>query len=84
VPGTVTVTAPGSLVATTPSATTPVSTANPGTSPPVASPATNAQIAFTGALLSGEWLVGMAALLLGSGLVVLARWRRRTPGHAAK
>jgi hypothetical protein len=50
----------------------------------VASPATNAQIAFTGALLSEEWLVGMAALLLGSGLVVLARWRRRTPGHAAK
>jgi hypothetical protein len=84
VSGTVAVTAPGSLVATTPSATTPVSTPSGGTSPPVASPATNAQIAFTGALLSEEWLVGMAALLLGSGLVVLARRRRRTPGHAAK
>jgi len=84
VPGTVAVTAPGSLVATTPSATTPVSTPSGGTSSPAASPATNAQIAFTGALLSQEWLVGMAALLLGSGLVVLARWRRRTPGHAAK
>ena len=83
VPGTVAVTAPGSLVATTP-VTTPVSTPSPGTLPPAASPATNAQIAFTGALLSEEWLAGMAALLLGSGLVVLARWRRRTPGHAAK
>jgi hypothetical protein len=34
-------------------------------------------------MLSEEWLVGVAALLLGSGLVVLARWRRRAPRHAA-
>jgi hypothetical protein len=26
----------------------------------------------------------VAALLLGSGLVVIARWRRRKPQHAAK
>ena len=50
------------------------------TTPPTTSPST---IAFTGALLSQEWLVGLAALLLGSGLVVFARWRRRSPGHAA-
>jgi hypothetical protein len=34
--------------------------------------------------LSEEWLIGIAALLLGSGLVAIARWRRRTPRHAAK
>ena len=42
-----------------------------------------ATIAFTGAWLSEEWQVGLAALVVGSGLVVLARRRRRTPGHAA-
>ena len=40
------------------------------------------QIAFAGALLSEEWLVGMAGLLLGSGLVALARWRRRARAAA--
>jgi len=52
-----------------------------GTTPPAS---TTSPIAFTGAFLSEEWLIGIAALLLGSGLVVIARWRRRTPRHAAK
>jgi hypothetical protein len=34
-------------------------------------------------MLSQEWMAGLAALILGSGLVLLARWRRRSPGHAA-
>jgi len=52
-----------------------------GTTPPASR---TSPIAFTGAFLSEEWLIGIAALLLGSGLVVIARWRRRTPRHAAK
>ena len=58
----------------TPSATptTPATTTTPPTT-----------IAFTGAMLSQEWMAGLAALILGSGLVLLARWRRRSPGHAA-
>jgi hypothetical protein len=35
-------------------------------------------------MLFQEWLIGMAALLLGSGLLVIARWRRRMPDHPAK
>jgi LPXTG-motif cell wall-anchored protein len=35
-------------------------------------------------MLAQEWLIGLGALLLGSGMVLLARWRRRSPGHAAK
>jgi hypothetical protein len=58
--------------------TTPATTTT--TTPPTTSPAT---IAFTGAMLSQEWMAGLAALILGSGLVLLARWRRRNPGHAA-
>jgi hypothetical protein len=34
-------------------------------------------------MLSQEWMAGLAALILGSSLVLLARWRRRSPGHAA-
>ena len=29
-------------------------------------------------------MIGLAALLLGSGLVLVARWRRRSPRHAAE
>ena len=55
------------------------------TPPPVQqSPPLPAAIAFTGAFLPQEWTVGAAALWLGAGLVVLARWRRRRTTSAAK
>jgi hypothetical protein len=41
-------------------------------------------LAFTGAPLSREWMIGAAELLLGAALVIVARWRRRSPKHAAK
>jgi hypothetical protein len=47
---------------------TPVSTAASTTTP---------AIAFTGARLTDEWIDGGAAILLGVGLVALARRRRR-------
>jgi hypothetical protein len=49
------------------------------TAPPAPAPTTAPAIAFTGALLSDEWLIGSAAVVLGLGLVVVARRRRRTP-----
>ena len=39
------------------------------------------KLAFTGALLAQQWVVAMAAILLGGGLLV-ASHRRRTPRHA--
>ena len=63
------VTAPPAL---TPAATN-TTTFTPAPAPPVP------MIAFTGAFLSREWLIGAAALWLGAGLVVMARWRRRSP-----
>jgi hypothetical protein len=36
-------------------------------------------IAFTGALLSQEWMIGLGAVILGGMLVMLARLRRRKP-----
>ena len=75
---------------TTSSATTPTpatSAATPTTpaapTPPTSSPAPTPTIAVTGAPLFGEWLIGAAALLLGSALVVIAR-RRRSPEDAAE
>jgi hypothetical protein len=62
---------------------TPTSTTTPPTTPTTTPTTSAATIAFTGAWLSEEWQVGLAALVVGSGLVVLARRRRRTPGHAA-
>ena len=70
---------------TTNTVKTPV-TAPPVPNPPVTNTTTFTptppvpMIAFTGAFLSGEWLIGAAALWLGAGLVVMARWRRRSPG----
>ena len=61
--------------------TPPVATAA-STTAPTTSPSTTA-LASTGALLTQEWIAGLAALMLGSGLVLLARWRRRIPRHAA-
>jgi hypothetical protein len=66
------VTAPSTLPSTSIPPTTPSHT------PP------NSVIAFTGALLSQEWLAGVAALLLGAGLVVVARWRRSKPTVATR
>ena len=51
---------------------------------PTTSPNTTAAIAFTGAPLSQEWIVDVTALLLGAGLMVIARRRRRTPNDAAE
>ncbi len=65
----------------TPTTTTPATVAAAPTTSPSTTPA--AAIAFTGALLSQEWMIGLAALLLGSGLVLVARWRRRNPRHAS-
>ncbi len=83
VPGSVTVTPAATQPATSP-ATTPPATSPATTTSPTASVSTSPAIAFTGALLSEEWLIGMATVLLGFALVVLARWRRRTPKQAAK
>ncbi len=65
----------------TPTATPPATAAS--TTGPTTSPSTTTALASTGALLTQEWMVGLAALMLGSGLVLLARWRRRIPKHAA-
>jgi hypothetical protein len=63
----------------TPAAAIPPATTPPATTPPAFVPA--APLAFTGAFLTWEWLIGLVTLLLGSGLVVIGRWRR---GAAAK
>jgi hypothetical protein len=65
-------------VTTTPS-TKPSTPASVVSTPKSTTPA----IAFTGALLSQEWMIGLAALLLGTGLVVASRLRRRSPRHAS-
>ncbi len=86
VPGSVTVSAaPATLAATsTPTgSTTPQgSTTSGGASLSTTSASTSPAVAFTGALLSEEWLIGGMALLLGAGLMVAARWRRRKPEGA--
>jgi hypothetical protein len=80
VPGTVTATAaPATAPATTPTTAAPATPA----AAPVTAPSTTPAIAFTGALLDQEWMAGVAAVLLGLGLLFMARWRRRTPKHAA-
>jgi hypothetical protein len=69
------------------SATTPTSPGAPGPSSPstpaaAASPApvVSSTLAFTGAPLTSEWLIGLFTLLLGSALVLLGR-RRRGPAE---
>ncbi len=64
---------------TSPVAVTTTATITPPSSPP---PTGTPPIAFTGALLSEEWMVGLGALWAGAGLMVLARWRRRGPRRA--
>jgi hypothetical protein len=65
---------------TTPPATSPASTAAPATTPVATSPAS---LAFTGAPVGKEWIVGLLALMLGSGLILVSRLRVRRPRHAA-
>ena len=78
-----TVTTPVTAAPATAAAT--VTPANPTTTttPASTSPSTASAIAFTGAFLSQEWLFGLAALVLGSGLVVIARRRRRNPKQSS-
>ena len=68
--------------ATAPATVTPT-TAAP-TPAPATTPSTSPAIAFTGAMLAQEWLIGLGALVLGSALVLLARLRRRSPKQSAK
>jgi hypothetical protein len=75
VPGTLGLTAaPVSAPATT-TPTTPAAA-------PVVAASTSPAIAFTGAFLDEEWVIGVSALLLGIGLVLIGR-RLRQPRHAA-
>jgi hypothetical protein len=60
---------------TAPATVTPTTTPAPKPVAPVTAPA----IAFTGALLSQEWMIGLGAVILGGMLVMLARLRRRKP-----
>ena len=73
--------APATAPATTPTTAPPV--VAPAAAP-VTKPSTSPAIAFTGAMLSQEWLIGLGLLLVGAALVVLARWRRRSPRHAVE
>ena len=61
----------------------PPSTPTPTPAPSTPTPTPAVPLAFTGALLTQEWMSGAAALLLGAGLVVIAR-RRRNSGHPAR
>jgi hypothetical protein len=60
-------------------------TVTPPPAAPAAAPVTPVStapaIAFTGALLEQEWIVGGSALLLGTALLLISR-RRRSPKHA--
>ncbi len=66
---------------TTPVATTPASTAAPATSPTTST--APASLAFTGAPVGKEWIFGLGALILGSGLMLASRLGLRRPRHAA-
>ena len=58
---------------------------NLSTTPPAATasapPASTSTLAYTGAPLSWEWLLGLALVLLGSVLLALGRWRRLVSGE---
>jgi hypothetical protein len=89
------VTAISTTPVTTPTTTPTTPTSQPTTSPsqtvsttpttaPATSPATTASsLAFTGAPVGKEWMFGIGALILGSGLILTSRLRLRRPKHAA-
>ncbi len=77
VPGTMSLTA---APVTAPATTTAAATGTTAT--PTTAPSTSPAIAFTGAMLAQEWLIGLGALILGAALVLIGR-RRRSPKHAA-
>jgi uncharacterized repeat protein (TIGR01451 family) len=60
--------------------------APPATTPPAAStpPRPTTPLAFTGAPLTREWMIGAGELLLGAALVIVARRRRCSPRHTAR
>jgi uncharacterized repeat protein (TIGR01451 family) len=62
------------IPAGTPPQTPPATAAAPGTTPATTSATT---LASTGALLSWEWMIGLAALALGATMTAIARSRRR-------
>jgi uncharacterized repeat protein (TIGR01451 family) len=71
---------PIAIPAGTPPQAPPVTTAAPATaaaSAPTSDPATTSALAFTGALLSWEWMIGLVALALGATMTAIARRRRR-------
>ena len=76
------VTPPPVTAPATPPAAAPTTTTT--TAAPAAAPKTSPAIAFTGAALDQEWIAGVAAVLLGLGLMFMARWRRRIPKHASR
>jgi hypothetical protein len=74
-------TTPTSQPTTSPSQTTPTTVATtPVTAAPTTAPST---LAFTGAPVGKEWMFGIGALILGSGLILTSRLRVRRPKHAA-
>ncbi len=73
-PATVTPTAVATTAVTTPTTTPTTPTTTPRTTP---------ALAFTGAYLSQQLIVGFGALLLGTALVLIAR-RRRSPGQVSE
>ena len=63
---------------------TPVSpTPTPPTVPTTPATPVASVVAFTGALLTQEWMAALLAAVVGASLLVAARWRRRRPRHAA-
>jgi uncharacterized repeat protein (TIGR01451 family) len=67
---------------TVPVSPTPPPTPTPTPKPPAPAPSRPPEasvIAFTGALLSREWVFAVIAAAVGTGLIVAARWRRRRP-----
>jgi len=79
-PVTTPTTTPTTQPSTTP-ATTPTTTAT--TAPTTAAATTASTLAFTGAPVGKEWMFGIGALILGSGLILTSRLRIRRPKHAA-
>ena len=72
-------TTPTSQPTTSPNQTTPTTIATAPTTAPTTSPS----LAFTGAPVGKEWMFGIGALILGSGLILTSRLRLRRPKHAA-